>query len=130
MRKLIPGSRVADLEREVEAARSTTADLEDALECERRDAAELAPKQQKASSAYVETCGAYETARDETTAPLLDAAAAIERLQTARRDMVEARRAAERIGADLPVVAPGKLQQTEEGRRAVEELRMKAVLSL
>lgn len=130
MSRPIPGSRVEELEQKVGDAHAAAAEAEADLERERLDAVELAPRQAQASSAYVRACEDYEALRDTTSAPLTEAAAAIDALRAGRRRVVEARRAAERIGADLPVAAPVKLKQTNEGRHALEAIRVSAMISV
>jgi hypothetical protein len=125
MKRRIPGSRVAELEAEARLAAERAAAMEDALERERRDAAELDPRRRAAMRAHAEACEAYERARDGAPSALEGASEAIDRLVAARAAMGEARSGVERLGGVPERTTPAFLQATPAGRRALEEIRSK-----
>jgi hypothetical protein len=130
MSRAIPGTRVEEFEQEAEAARAHAAELEIALERERRDAAELAPRQRAAVAAHRRACAEYERLRKEIPTALGRASDAIDELITARANLAEARRGLDRLGASPESVTPSPLHRTTEGRRALEGIRSRVLAGI
>lgn len=127
MNRAIPGTRVEALKQEVEAARASAAELEEALERERRDAAELEPRRREAIAAHRRACAEYERVREQIHAVLDRAAGCIDELLAARAELSEARREVDRLGASPEAVTPAPLHRTSEGGRALEAIRSRVL---
>lgn len=127
MNRAIPGTRVEELKQEVEAACASAAELKEALERERRDAAELEPRRRVAVAAHRRACAEYERIREQIAAVLARASESIDELIAAREELSDARRNVDRLGACPEAATPAPLHRTSEGGRALEEIRSRVL---
>lgn len=130
MSRAIPGTRVEEFEQEAEAARAHATELEMALERERCDAAELAPRRRAAVEVHWRARAEYERLREEIPTTLDRASDAIDELVAARANLAEARRGLDRLGASSESVTPSPLHRTTDGRRALERIRSRVLAGI